>query len=100
MPQVKATFLVVQRAWTLDPVNSPLGSLLEFLQDYFSVGLTPSAIKVFVLAISANHIPINGASLGRHPLVSRFLRGARHLRPFPQSRVPFWDLGRSGYGSI
>ncbi|KAI2650943.1 40S ribosomal protein S0 [Labeo rohita] len=31
-------------------------------------------------------------SLGRHPLVSRFLRGVLRLRPPVRSRVPTWDL--------
>ncbi len=31
-------------------------------------------------------------SMGRHPLVSRFMRGARRLRPFFLTQVPSWDL--------
>ncbi len=31
-------------------------------------------------------------SMGRHPLVSRFMRGARRLRPFCLTQVPSWDL--------
>lgn len=60
----------------LDPVNCPLGTVLEFLKDRFSAGLTPFTVKVYVAAISASDIPIGGASLGRHPLVSRFLKGS------------------------
>ena len=33
-----------------------------------------------------------GQSLGRHPLVTRFLRGTRRLRPGMRPRVPVWDL--------
>ncbi len=31
-------------------------------------------------------------SVGRHPLVTRFLRGALRLRPPVRSRIPPWDL--------
>ncbi|KAJ7996685.1 hypothetical protein DPEC_G00239590 [Dallia pectoralis] len=76
----------------VDPVNCPVFAVLEFLQQRFSTGLSPSTLKVYVAALSACHVPLNGVSLGRHPLVSRFLRGARRLRPAAGMRVPSWDL--------
>ncbi|CAM4724403.1 unnamed protein product [Leuciscus chuanchicus] len=59
----------------LDPVNCPIGTVLEFLQDRFTAGLTPSTLKVYVAAIGAYHIPLGGMSVGKDPLVSRFPRG-------------------------
>ncbi len=56
----------------LDPVNCPVGTVLEFLQDRFTAGLAPSTLKVYVAAISAYHIPLGGMSLGKDPLVFRF----------------------------
>ena len=76
----------------LDPVNCLIGTVLEFLQAQFSVGLTHSTLKVYVAAIVANHAPLGGQLVGRHPLVTRFLRGALRLRPPVHSRVPTWDL--------
>ncbi len=35
----------------LDPVNCPVGTVLELLQDRFTAGLAPSTLKVFVAAI-------------------------------------------------
>ncbi len=35
----------------LDPVNCPVGTVLEFLQDRFTTGLAPSTLKVYVAAI-------------------------------------------------
>ncbi len=64
----------------LDPVNCPVGTVLEFRQDQFTAGLAPSVLKVFVVAISAYHIPLGGMSLGKDPLVSRLLRGTLRLR--------------------
>lgn len=72
----------------LDPVHCPVGSVLEFLQERFEYGLTPSTLKVYVAAMSAYRTD----GLGRDPLVVRFLRGSRRLRPACASRVPIWDL--------
>ncbi|KAJ8004404.1 hypothetical protein DPEC_G00135360 [Dallia pectoralis] len=76
----------------VDPVYCPVFAVLEFMQQRFSTGLSPSTLKVYVAALSTCHVPLNGVSLGRHPLVSRFLRGARRLRPAAGMRVPSWDL--------
>ncbi len=64
----------------LDPVNCPVGTVLAFLQDRFTAGVALSTLKVYVAAISAYHIPLGGMSLGKDPLVSRFLRGTLRLR--------------------
>ncbi|KAI2647584.1 ORF V: Enzymatic polyprotein [Labeo rohita] len=75
-----------------NPVNCPVGSVLEFLQDRLSAGLSHSTLKVYVAAIAAYHAPLGGLSVGKNPLVTRFLRGALRLRPPVRPRVPSWDL--------
>ncbi|KAI2645232.1 ORF V: Enzymatic polyprotein [Labeo rohita] len=75
-----------------DPVNCPVGTVLEFLQDRLSAGLTHSTLKVYVAAIAAYHAPLGGLSVGKDPLVSRFLRGALRRRPPEHSRFLSWDL--------
>ncbi len=72
----------------LDPVNCPVGSVLEFLQARLSAGSTHSTLKVYVVAITAYHAPLGGQSVGRNPLVTSFLRGALRLRPPVRSHVP------------
>ncbi len=76
----------------LDPVNCPVGTVLEFVQARLSAGLTHSTLKVYVAAISAYHASLGGQSVGRHLLVTRFLRGALRLRPPVRSCIPPWDL--------
>ncbi len=78
--------------YQLDPINCPVGAVLEFLQDRFTARLTPSTLKVYVAAISAYHIPLGGMSMGKDPLVSHFLRGTLRLRPAARTRVSTWDL--------
>ncbi|KAI2657538.1 Transposon Ty3-G Gag-Pol polyprotein [Labeo rohita] len=75
-----------------DPVNCPVGSVLEFLQSRLSAGLSHSTLKVYVAAIAAYHAPLGGLSVGKDPLVTRFLHGALRLRPPVRPRVPSWDL--------
>ncbi|KAL0177571.1 hypothetical protein M9458_026465, partial [Cirrhinus mrigala] len=65
---------------------------LHVWQDCLDAGRTPSTLKVYVAAISAFHVPIGDRSVGRHHLVTSFLRGARRLRPFRPNMVPVWDL--------
>ncbi|KAI2657390.1 Piriformospora indica-insensitive protein 2 [Labeo rohita] len=67
-------------------------TVLEFRQDRFSAGLAHSTLKVYVVAISAYHAPLGGFSVGRNPLVTRFLHGALRLRPPVRPQVPPWDL--------
>ncbi len=62
--------------------------MLEFLQARFSAGLTHSNLKVYVAAIVAYHAPPGGQSVGRHPLVTRFLR--RSLRPPAREAYAMW----------
>ncbi|KAL0158986.1 hypothetical protein M9458_047062, partial [Cirrhinus mrigala] len=54
--------------------------------------VTHSTLKVYVAAIAAYHAPLGGLSVGKDPLVTRFLRGALRLRPPVRPRVPSWDL--------
>ncbi len=59
----------------LDPVNCPIGTVLEFLQARFSAGLSHSTLRVYVAAIASYHAPMGGQSVGKDPLIIRFLRG-------------------------
>ena len=66
--------------------------MLIFLQSLFDKGRAFSTLKVYLAAISACHVGINGKTVGQHPLVCRFLRGARRLRPVSKPLSPGWDL--------
>ncbi|KAL0199681.1 hypothetical protein M9458_002868, partial [Cirrhinus mrigala] len=75
-----------------DPVNCPVGTVLEFLQARFSTGLSHSTLKVYVAAISAYHALLGGLSVGKEPLVVRFLCSVLRLMPPVRPHVPTWDL--------
>ncbi|KAL0195735.1 hypothetical protein M9458_009307, partial [Cirrhinus mrigala] len=46
-----------------DPLNCPVGTVLEYLQDRLSAGLADSTLRVYVAAISAYHAPLGGMSV-------------------------------------
>ncbi len=64
----------------MDHAYCHIASVLEFLQSHFSEGITPATLKVYLAAISANHAYIDGVSVGRHRLVSRFMQGSQRLK--------------------
>ncbi len=63
----------------LDPVNCPIGTVLEFSRACSSTGLTHSTLKAYVAALPAYRAPLGGQLVGRHPLVTRFLHSKRKL---------------------
>ncbi len=75
----------------IDPVNCPVGPVLEFLQERMTAGAAATTLRVYVAAIAARR-ELNEIPLGRHRLVSAFMRGVRRLRPARPTAVPSWDL--------
>ncbi len=75
----------------IDPVNCPVGPVLEFLQERMTAGAAAITLRVYVAAIAARR-ELDEIPLGRHRLVSAFMRGVRRLRPARPTAVPSWDL--------
>ncbi len=76
----------------LDPVNCPVGPVLEFLQERLTAGAAATTLRVYVAAIAAWR-ELDEIHLGRHRrMVSAFMRGVRRLRPVQPTAVPSWDL--------
>ncbi len=75
----------------IDPVNYPVGPVLEFLQERLTAGAAATTLRVYVAAIAAQR-ELDEIPLGRHRLVSAFMRGARRLWPVRPTAVPSWDL--------
>ncbi len=66
----------------LDPVNCPVGTV----GTVSLAGLTHSTLNVYLAAIFAYHTsPLGGQSVGRNPLVTRFLHSASTGPKCPQS---------------
>lgn len=69
-----------------------MASVLEFLQNKFSNGLSPSTLKVYMVTLAAFRPPLDGNSLGKHHLITHFLCGTMRMRPLAQVIIPVWDL--------
>ncbi len=78
-------------AHAIDPVNCPVGPVLEFLQERLTAGAAATTLRVYVAAIAAWR-ELDEIPLGRHRMVSAFMRGVRRLRPVRPTAVPSWDL--------
>ena len=75
-----------------NPISTPLSSVLQFLAEQFDTGLQYRSVNTLRSAISTTHPNIDGMAVGRHPLVSRLLRGMFNLRP-PSPRYSHpWDV--------
>ncbi len=85
----------VFKSWCLanavNPVNCPVGSVLEFLQHTFSDGAATTTQRVYVVTIAARRDP-DDVPLVRHLLVSSFMHGDKRLRPVRPPSFPSWDL--------
>ncbi len=85
----------VFESWCLacatNPVNCPGGPVLEFLQEKLTTGAATTTLRVYVAAIAARR-ELDEVPLGRHRMVSAFMRGVRRLRPVRPIAVPSWDL--------
>ncbi len=78
-------------ARAIDPVNCPVGPVLEFLQEKLTTGAAATNLRVYVAAIAARR-EHDEVPLGRHRIVSAFMCGVRRLRPVRPIAVPSWDL--------
>ncbi len=78
-------------ARAIDPVNCPVSPVLEFLQERLTAGAAATTLRVYVVAIAAQR-ELDEIPLGRHRMVSAFMRGVRRLRPVRPTAVPSWDL--------
>ncbi|KAL0148244.1 hypothetical protein M9458_056476 [Cirrhinus mrigala] len=66
--------------------------ILSFLQDLIDGGKSFSIIKVYLAAIAACHVGFDGTTVGQHPLIRRFMKGAHRSLPVTRRAVPGWDL--------
>ena len=78
----------------VDPLCASIGQILDFLTSQFAEGKQFRTLNSYRSAISMTHPPIDGVVIGKHPLISRFMRGVFNNRP-PQPRYNFtWDVAK------
>ncbi|KAK7906753.1 hypothetical protein WMY93_015365 [Mugilogobius chulae] len=74
------------------PFQCSVSEVLCFLQQMVEKRRAFSTLKVYLAAISACHVGFGDKTVGQHPLISRFMKGARRKLPVVKPLVPLWDL--------
>ena len=65
----------------VDPFTTSLNVILEFLAELLHKGYKYRTIGVYRSAISNFHQPIDGIVIGKHPLMSKFIKGVYSMCP-------------------
>jgi len=66
--------------------------VLCFLQEFLDKGRAFSTVKVYLAAVSECHVEIDRNTIGQHPLVRRFMRGAQRFNRVSKPLILLWDL--------
>lgn len=73
---------------------SDLRRVLGFLAEEFKEGKQYRSLNCYRSAISSAHLPIEGFSVGKHPLVCRLLKRAFNSRPPSPKYVGTWEVSK------
>ena len=76
----------------LYPWSAPLKDILEFLAELHHEGLAYNTLCGYRSMLSLYHDPIDGLSLGSHPLIGKLLKGAFNLNPPMKKFCPEWKV--------
>ena len=76
-----------------NPLQADLETVCDFLTEQFEdFSKSYSTINSYRSALSSMLLPIDGYSVGEHPIIARLLKGMFHVRP-PEPRYSFtWDI--------
>ena len=75
-----------------DPVSGPIEEVVNFLAHLYNEGYQYRSLNAYRSAIASMHTPIEGLSIGQHPLVSRLLKGVFQSRPPLPKYLETWDV--------
>ena len=66
--------------------------MVNFLAYLFKQGYQSRSLNAYRSAISSVHDRIDGVEVGKHPMVTRLLKGAFHARPPLPRYAATWDV--------
>ena len=76
----------------MDPHNTSVTDISEFLQSKLDQGIQWQTLRGYVAAISACHKQFTIHSLGKDKRIIQFLKGSFRIRPPVKPVVPSWSL--------
>ena len=74
-----------------DPISGPVADVANFLAHLHDEGYQSWSLNAYRSTISSVHDAIDGVEVGKHPMVSRLLEGAYHVRPPLPRYTSTWD---------
>ena len=78
--------------WSFNPFSGPITNVANFLAQLCTEGYQYSSINSYRSAISSVHEKVDGHNVGRHPLISRLLKGIFHDRPPLPRYTNTWNV--------
>ena len=75
-----------------DPIRGPVADILNFLAELFEQGFQYRSLNAYRSAISSVHEKIDGIEGGKHPIVSRMLKGVFNERPPRPKYESVWKV--------
>ena len=75
-----------------DPIRGPVADILNFLAELFEQGFQYRSLNAYRSAISSVHEKIDGIEVGKHPMVSRMLKGVFNERPPRPKYESVWKV--------
>ena len=77
--------------WHSDPLCNNWNTILQFLTDSFSLGLSYSSINTYRSMLSMTLEPVEGFNIGEHPLIVQLLKGCFNSNPPLPRYKKMWD---------
>ena len=75
-----------------DPVSGPIADIANFLAYLHEEGYQSRSLNAYRSAISSVHDSVDGVEVGKHPMISRLLKGAYHVRPPLPQYAATWNV--------
>ena len=75
-----------------DPISRPIAEVANFLANLFEQGYQSHSLNVYRSAISSVHDRVDGIKIGKHPMITRLLKGAFLARPPLPCHTVIWNV--------
>ena len=77
----------------INPFSASIESILSFLASQFHKGHQYRSLNIYRSAISSIHPRIDGFEIGKHPMVTRLMKGVFNKRPPLPKYTTTWSVG-------
>ena len=77
-----------------NPISGPVADIANFLAELFQQGYKYRSLNSYRSAISSVHEKVDNEEVGKHPLISRVLKGVFNECPPTPKYSDVWDVGQ------